>query len=168
MQRDRHVVRTGPQVRNQLTSSRQHPSLSASPVSIIQPRQTLGLWKVELGNVGLHVGDYTTPGGAGNAVDLNGTRAGSMFQTLSVRLGVERFQFTMTRPLNWSKADMKWELNSSDFLARAPQVSLRFSSDSTGIADGPEVIGSTGVVSRMFAGLVQGSSADASSPFRFS
>jgi cytochrome c peroxidase len=122
---------------------------------------------VDLGNVGLHVGDYTTPGGAGNAVDLNGTRAGSMFQTLtlrpgatyrlsflmsgdwstfgtrprtlSVRLGVERFQFTMTRPLNWSKADMKWELKSVDFLARAPQVSLRFSSDSTGIADGPVI-----------------------------
>ncbi|MFM8477062.1 MAG: cytochrome-c peroxidase [Planctomycetaceae bacterium] len=136
-------------------------------VSIIQPRQTLGLWKVDLGNVGLHIGDYATPGGAGNAVDLNGTRAGSMFQTLtlrpgatyrlsflmsgdwstfgtrprtlSVRLGVERFQFTMTRPLNWSKADMKWELKSIDFLARAPQVSLRFSSDSTGIADGPVI-----------------------------
>ena len=55
----------------------------------------------------------------------------------------------MTRPLNWSKADMKWVLNSIDFLAGAPQVSLRFNSDSTGIADGPEVIGSTGVVSRM-------------------
>ena len=30
--------------------------------------------------------------------------------------------------------------------------------------DNPEVIGSTGVVSRMFAGVVQGSSADASNP----
>jgi cytochrome c peroxidase len=32
------------------------------------------------------------------------------------------------------------------------------------VFDNPEVIGSTGVVSRMYAGLVQGSSVDASSP----
>jgi cytochrome c peroxidase len=136
-------------------------------VNIIQQRQTLGLWKVDLGNVGLHIGDYATPGNAGNAVDLNGTRAGSMFQTLtlrpgatyrlsflmsgdwstlgsrprtlSVRVGSERFQFAMARPLNWSKADMKWELKSFDFLARTPQVALRFSSDSNGIANGPVI-----------------------------
>ncbi len=58
-------------------------------VNIIQPRQSLGTWKVDSGNVGLHVGDYTTPGGAGNAVDLNGTRAGSMFQTLTLRVAVD-------------------------------------------------------------------------------
>ena len=127
-------------------------------VNIIQPQQSLGLWKVDLGNVGLHLGDYATPGGAGNAVDLNGTRAGSMFQTLtlrpgatyrlsflmsgdwttfstrtralSVRLGVDRFQFSMTKPANWSKSNMLWELKSIDFLARSPQVALRFTSDS--------------------------------------
>ena len=138
-----------------------------APVNLIQTRQSLGLWKVDLGNVGLHIGTYATPGNAGNAVDLNGTRSGSMFQTftlkpgatyrlsflmsgdwttfpartraLSVRMGIERFSFIMSRPLNWSKADMKWELKTVDFIARAPQVSLRFSSDSTGLADGPVI-----------------------------
>lgn len=134
-------------------------------VNIIQPRQSLGLWKVDLGNVGLHVGDYATPGGAGNAVDPNGTRAGSTFQTLtlrpgatyrlsfqmpgdwttfstraralSVRWGADRFQFSVTKPVNWSKSNMLWELKSVDFLARSPQVALRFTSDSNRLSNSP-------------------------------
>ena len=138
-----------------------------APVTTIQTRQSLGPWKVDLGNVALHIGTYMTPGNAGNTVELNGTRAGSMFQTmtlqpgvryrlsflmsgdwttfatrpraLSVRIGVDRFAFSMVRPLNWSKGDMKWELKTVDFLARSAPVSIRFSSDTTGIADGPVI-----------------------------
>ncbi|MGV2339755.1 MAG UNVERIFIED_CONTAM: DUF642 domain-containing protein [Planctomycetaceae bacterium] len=60
-------------------------------------------------------------------------------RALSVRLGVDRFQFSMTKPANWSKSNMLWELKSIDFLARSPQVALRFTSDSNGIADGPVI-----------------------------
>ncbi|MFM7040144.1 MAG: hypothetical protein ACKO2L_20760 [Planctomycetaceae bacterium] len=41
----------------------------------------------------------------------------------------------MTKPVNWSRSNMLWELKSIDFLARAPQVARRFTSDSNGFAD---------------------------------
>ena len=51
---------------------------------LVSARQTIGPWNVDLGNVGLHVGQFAMPRVEQNAVDLNGNRSGSLFQTLKI------------------------------------------------------------------------------------
>jgi cytochrome c peroxidase len=136
-----------------------------APVNLIRAGGKIGPWSVDMGNVELHVGDYSVPSGVGHVVDLNGTRSGSMYQTirvtqgtrytvsflmsgdwstnpdlprsLSLRFGSERVQFTMVRPQNWSKQNMQWQLKTAEFVAVFPSTGLRFSSDSSGMAHGP-------------------------------
>ncbi|MFM7058725.1 MAG: cytochrome c peroxidase [Planctomycetota bacterium] len=134
-------------------------------MNLVRAGQKIGPWSVDMGNVGLHVGEYAVPSGVGHVVDLNGTRSGSMYQTipvtrgtrytvsflmsgdwttnpelprgLSLRFGSARVQFSMVRPRNWSKQNMQWQLMTAEFVAVFPSTGLRFSSDSAGMTDGP-------------------------------
>jgi hypothetical protein len=136
-----------------------------APASLIRAGQKIGPWSVDMGNVGLHIGDFSVPSGVGHVIDLNGTRSGSMYQTirvtrgtryrvsflmsgdwttnpdlprsLSLRFGSDRVQFSMVRPQNWSKQNMQWQLMTAEFVAIFPMSGLRFSSDSPGMFDGP-------------------------------
>ena len=141
-------------------------TLSAtSPGETLVPvRTTFGPWTVDLGNVGLHVGQFETPLGDSNAIDLNGNRAGSLFQTIdtvvgetyvvrflmsgnwntnptrpramSLRFGSQRVSFSMSRPSNWAPNNMGWQVRSAEFVATSPRTGIRFSSDNSGIPDG--------------------------------
>ena len=123
-----------------------------------------GAWAVELGNIGLHVNEFSTPGGIGNVVDLNGNRSGSISQAIdtiggapytvsflmsgnwstnptrprgvTVRLGTQRVSFTQNRPVGWSKTNPQWELRTAQFTGAGGRTALRFSSDSAGMPDG--------------------------------
>jgi len=126
-----------------------------------------GAWTVDLGDVGLHVDDFAVQNGFGNAVDLNGTRAGSMFQSINVKIGVpyrikflmsgnwttnpgkartltvrygnEKATFTINKPADWSVTNMHWVEKTIDFVAQRDLVGLRFSSDNPGMPDGPVI-----------------------------
>lgn len=126
-----------------------------------------GAWTVDLGDVGLHVDDFAVQNGFGNAVDLNGTRAGSMFQSINVKIGVpyrikflmsgnwttnpgkartltvrygnEKSTFTISKPADWSVTNMQWVEKTIDFVAQRDLVGLRFSSDNPGMPDGPVI-----------------------------
>ena len=132
--------------------------------TLLAAPQKFGPWSVDLGSVGVHVGEFSTLDGIGNVVDLNGTRSGSLFQAiptvpgkkytvrflmsgnwttnptrprgLSLRFGNERFSWTMTRPADWSKTNMGWQVRTAEFTATSQMSGLRFSSDSSGMPDG--------------------------------
>lgn len=123
----------------------------------------LGAWTVEVGNVGLHVKDFTTPSGLGNVVDLNGSRSGTLMQaidsiggaiytvtfrmsgnwttnaagtrTLTVAMGGAPVSFTVGRPVGWTRANPQWVLQTATFIGTGGRVALRFASGNTG-ADG--------------------------------
>ncbi|MFM7057700.1 MAG: cytochrome c peroxidase [Planctomycetota bacterium] len=135
--------------------------------TLISAGRSFGPWTVDLGNVGLHVGQFETPLGFGNVVDVNGTRAGSFYQTvnvipgktytvrflmsgnwtsnpdrprnLSLRFGTQRVSWSMSRPTGWSPTNMQWVERTADFYASANRAAIRFSSDSSGISDGAVV-----------------------------
>jgi len=126
-----------------------------------------GAWTVDLGDVGLHINDFAVKDAFGNAVDLNGTRSGSMYQTINVKAGVkyrirflmsgnwttfpgrprtlsvffgnEKATFTMNKPGGWSRTNMHWEEKTIDFVALQDVIGLRFSSGTEGIPDGPVI-----------------------------
>jgi len=132
--------------------------------TLIAVGRSFGPWTVDLGNVGLHVGQFETPLGFGNVVDVNGTRAGSFYQTvnvipgktytvrflmsgnwssnpdrprnLSLRFGTQRVAWSMSRPTGWSPTNMQWVERTADFVASGNRAAIRFSSDSSGIANG--------------------------------
>lgn len=136
-------------------------------VTNIRAPGKFGGWTVDVGDVGLHINDFAIPNGFGNAVDLNGTRSGSMFQsipvkvgvpyriqflmsgnwttnpgrprTLTVRYGNEKATFTMNKPAAWSVSNMQWESKTIEFTAQRDVIGLRFSSDSAGMPDGPVI-----------------------------
>jgi len=136
-------------------------------VTNIRAPGKLGGWTVDVGDVGLHINDFAIPNGFGNAVDLNGTRSGSIFQsipvkvgvpyriqflmsgnwttnpgrprTLTVRYGNEKATFTMNKPAAWSVSNMQWESKTIEFTAQRDVIGLRFSSDSAGMPDGPVI-----------------------------
>ncbi len=135
--------------------------------TVIPAGRRFGPWTVDLGNVGLHVGQFETPLGFGNVVDVNGTRAGSFYQTvdvvpgktytvrflmsgnwttspdrprsLSLRFGAQRVSWTMSRPVGWSPSSMQWVERTASFTASSRRVAIRFSSDSSGIPNGAVV-----------------------------
>lgn len=135
--------------------------------TLISVGRSFGPWTVDLGNVGLHVGQFETPLGFGNVVDVNGTRAGSFYQTvnvipgntytvrflmsgnwtsnpdrprgLSLRFGTQRVSWSMSRPTGWSRTNMQWVERTADFVASGTRAAIRFSSDSSGLADGAVV-----------------------------
>jgi cytochrome c peroxidase len=135
--------------------------------NIVRAGQKIGPWNVDLGSVGLHIGDFAVPSGVGHVIDLNGTRSGSLYQTikvtpgvryrvsflmsgdwttnpglsrtLSLRFGSERVQYTMTQPPAWSKQQMQWQMHTAEFTAVFPSTGLRFSSDSSGMPGGPVI-----------------------------
>lgn len=139
-------------------------SATKSNETLIPVGSSFGPWKVDLGNVGLHVGQFETPLGFGNVVDVNGTRAGSFYQTvdvipgktytvrflmsgnwtsnpnrprgLSLRFGSTRASWSMSRPSGWSPTNMQWQERTADFVATANRAAIRFSSDSSGMSDG--------------------------------
>lgn len=132
--------------------------------TLISAGSSFGPWKVDLGNVGLHVGQFETPLGFGNVVDVNGTRAGSFYQTvnvvpgqtytvrflmsgnwssnadrprnLSLRFGTSRVAYSMSRPAGWSPTNMQWQERTANFVAKSKRAAIRFSSDSSGLSDG--------------------------------
>ncbi|MGV2333354.1 MAG UNVERIFIED_CONTAM: hypothetical protein LVR18_04235 [Planctomycetaceae bacterium] len=137
---------------------------TATTSSVIAAPRKFGAWTVDLGNVGLHVNEFATPGGVGNVIDLNGTRAGSIFQSIdtisrgnytvsflvsgnwttnpdtprsvSLRFGTQKVSRTLTRPAGWSNANPQWQVFSADFLGTGLKTGLRLSSDNAGIPDG--------------------------------
>ncbi|MFM7919583.1 MAG: DUF642 domain-containing protein, partial [Planctomycetaceae bacterium] len=127
----------------------------------------IGAWSVDLGNVGLHVGQVAVPGPDMHVVDLNGKRSGSMFQTLqlqrgtqytlrfllsgnwttnpdrirrvSVLFGLQRRVFEVARPAEWSFENPQWQVIETTFTPSASAVGLRFSSENPGMPDGPMI-----------------------------
>ena len=138
-----------------------------SRVSTVRAPGRFGGWTVDLGDVALHINDFAVKDGFGNAVDLNGTRAGSLYQSINVKAGVKyriRFQmsgnwttfpgrpralsvffgnekasFVMNKPTSWSRTNMQWEEKTIDFVAQQDVVGLRFASNTEGIPDGPVI-----------------------------
>jgi cytochrome c peroxidase len=153
--------------KNQFLDANFAASGGAAGETIIPQRGTFGPWTVDLGNIGLHVGQFETPLGFGNVIDLNGNRSGSFFQTinaipgrtyvlrflmsgnwttnpsrtrnLSVRFGSQRVSFSMSRPAGWSPSNMGWQIRTAEFVASSSRVGVRFSSDNAGIPDGAVV-----------------------------
>jgi len=138
-----------------------------APVNLVAAPGKVGRWSVDVGNVALHVNDFKVPYDRGNAVDLNGNRSGSLFQsietvpgfryhvrflmsgnwstfpskarTLAVYFGSEKKVFTVKRPSRWSKSNMRWEEHDLVFTAVRPLTGIRFASETAGIPDGPVV-----------------------------
>ena len=136
---------------------------------LVSARQTIGPWNVDLGNVGLHVGQFAMPRVEQNAVDLNGTRSGSLFQTLtlqrgteytvrflmsgnwrtnpdvprrvSVLFGTQRKLYELQRPADWSAENPQWQVMEAAFTATAAATGLRFSSENPGLPDGALIAG---------------------------
>ena len=136
---------------------------------LVSARQTIGPWNVDLGNVGLHVGQFAMPRVEQNAVDLNGNRSGSLFQTLtlqrgteytvrflmsgnwrtnpdvprrvSVLFGTQRKLYELQRPADWSVQNPQWQVMEGAFTATAAATGLRFSSENPGLPDGALIAG---------------------------
>jgi len=122
--------------------------------TILRAPRKFGAWTVDMGDVGLHIGSLSAHADVGNVVDLNGTRSGSMYQTLnlvpgtpyrirflmsgnwrtnplkprslSVLIGLQKFTFTMAKPANWAPNQMGWEEKVIDFIPQKAVVGLRF------------------------------------------
>ena len=135
--------------------------------TILRAPRKFGAWTVDMGDVGLHIGSLSAHADVGNVVDLNGTRSGSMYQTLnlvpgtpyrirflmsgnwltnplkprslSVLIGLQKFTFTMAKPANWAPHQMGWEEKVIDFIPQKAVVGLRFSSESPAMADGAAI-----------------------------
>lgn len=131
---------------------------------LVRAGQTIGPWAVDLGNVGLHVGQVAVPGPGMNVVDLNGNRGGSLFQTLqlqrgttytlrflltgnwrtnpttprrvAVLFGLQRQVFEVQPPADWSFENPQWQVIETTFTPSANAVGLRFSSENPGVPDG--------------------------------
>ena len=134
---------------------------------LVRAGAKIGSWSVDLGNVGLHVGQVAVPGPDMHVVDLNGNRSGSMFQTLqlqrgaqytlrfllsgnwttnpdrsrrvSVLFGLQRQVFEVARPADWSFENPQWQVIETTFTPSASAVGLRFSSENPGMPDGPMI-----------------------------
>ncbi|MFN6330844.1 MAG: cytochrome-c peroxidase [Planctomyces sp.] len=135
--------------------------------TILRAPRKFGAWTVDMGDAGLHIGSLSAHADVGNVVDLNGTRSGSIYQTLnlipgtpyrirflmsgnwrtnplkprslSVLVGLQKFTFTMTKPANWAPNQMGWEEKVIDFIPQKAVVGLRFSSESPAMADGAAI-----------------------------
>jgi len=131
---------------------------------LVRAGQTIGPWSVDLGNVGLHVGQVAVPGPGMNVLDLNGNRGGSLFQTLqlqrgttytlrflltgnwrtnpatprrvAVLFGLQRQVFEVQPPVGWSFENPQWQVIETTFTPSANAVGLRFSSENPGVPDG--------------------------------
>jgi cytochrome c peroxidase len=131
---------------------------------LVRAGQSIGPWNVDLGNVGLHVGQVAVPGPGMNVVDLNGNRGGSLFQTLqlqrgttytlrflltgnwrtnpttprrvAVLFGLQRQVFEVQPPADWSFENPQWQVIETTFTPSANAVGLRFSSENPGVPDG--------------------------------
>ncbi|HCP13030.1 MAG TPA: hypothetical protein DIT89_11915 [Planctomycetaceae bacterium] len=137
------------------------------PETILRAPRKFGAWTLDMGEVGLHIGSLASHAEVGNVVDLNGGRAGSMYQTLnlipgvpyrirflmsgnwrtnplksrtlSVLVGLQKFTFTMNKPADWAADRMGWEERIIDFVPQKAIVGLRFSSENPGLPDGPAI-----------------------------
>ncbi|MFZ9090687.1 MAG: cytochrome-c peroxidase, partial [Planctomycetaceae bacterium] len=131
---------------------------------LISANSAMGSWKVELGNVGLHIGQYATPVEDAAVIDLNGYRSGSLYQSvttvpgqtytvkfhatgnwrtmpwmprkLSLRFGNEAVSYTVTKPEGWSAENPGWQEYTATFVAQHSKTAVRFSSGSSRIPDG--------------------------------
>jgi hypothetical protein len=100
-------------------------------------QKKIGEWQVDLGDVDVVVGEYRPPGYRGNAIDLNGTRSGSIYQAVpvqpglrytvkflaagkwagndnrprvvTVRLGKQKMTFSIAKPADWSPSAVDWK-----------------------------------------------------------
>jgi len=72
----------------------------AVTTTVSAPRK-IGSWTVEVGNIGLHVKDFTTPSALGNVVDLNGSRSGTLMQAIDT-IGGTVYTVTFRMSGNWT------------------------------------------------------------------
>ena len=131
---------------------------------VVPASGSIGPWRVELGNVGLHVGQYATPVADAGVIDLNGNRSGSLYQAIdtipgatytvrfhatgnwrtlknvprlmTVRFGAESRNITMTCPPGWSTESPMWQEYAMTFVARGSMSAVRFTSASGRMPDG--------------------------------
>jgi cytochrome c peroxidase len=123
-----------------------------------------GPWSVEIGNVDLRTYREQIPYKGAHAVDLNGSRAGSLYQRVtlvpgteyklgflaagnwatnptkprhfSVWIGTERVQFTIEPPAEIESELPEWQTMSASFTAARAVNAVRFQSDNPGFKDG--------------------------------
>ena len=135
--------------------------------TLVRTQKKIGEWQVDLGDVDVHVGEYRPDRYQGKVIDLNGTRSGSIYQTVTVqsglrytvkflaagkwgagdsrprvvtvRLGKQRMTFSIARPADWSRSVPGWKWYTADLLASGTQSALRFSSETSRTADGPMI-----------------------------
>lgn len=135
--------------------------------TLVRTQKKIGDWQVDLGDVDVHVGEYRPDGYQGKVIDLNGTRSGSIYQTvtvqpglrytvkflaagkwgagdsrprvITVRLGKQRMTFSIARPADWSRSVPGWKWYTADLLASGTQSALRFTSETSRTADGPMI-----------------------------
>lgn len=131
---------------------------------VVPANGSIGPWLVELGNVGLHVGQYPTPVADACVIDLNGNRSGSLYQAMdtipgatytvkfhatgnwrtlknvprlmTLRFGAESRNITMTCPPGWSAENPMWQEYAMTFVARGSVSAVRFTSASGRMPDG--------------------------------
>ncbi|MFN9047207.1 MAG: DUF642 domain-containing protein, partial [Planctomyces sp.] len=135
--------------------------------TLVRTQKKIGEWQVDLGDVDVVVGEYRPPGYRGNAIDLNGTRSGSIYQAVpvqpglrytvkflaagkwagndnrprvvTVRLGKQKMTFSIAKPADWSPSAVDWKWYTADLLAQGTQAALRFTSETSRTADGPMI-----------------------------
>jgi len=133
--------------------------------TLVRTQKKIGEWQVDLGDVDVHVGEYSPSGHKGKVIDLNGTRSGSIYQlvtvqpgllytvkflaagkwgvgdsrprVVTVRLGKQRMTFSIAKPADWSRSSAGWQWYTAELLASGAQSALRFTSETSRTADGP-------------------------------
>jgi hypothetical protein len=69
--------------------------------SVLAAPKKFGPWTVDMGSVGMHAGEFDTPDGLGNVIDLNGTRSGSLYQAITTVPG-SKYTVRFLVSGNWS------------------------------------------------------------------
>lgn len=143
-------------------------STAASPYTTFSSGKLIGPWKVDSGSVDVNVGYYSTPPASGNSVDLNGSAAGSISQTVklvpgktytltflmsgnwssfsstarsvNVSIGSWSQNVSMNRPSGWSRTNMGWQTKTYQFVASTTSEVLKIKSNSTGTSSYGPVI----------------------------
>jgi choice-of-anchor C domain-containing protein len=137
-----------------------------NPFSTYSAGQTVGGWKVDVGNVDVNTTYFKVPDDQSNSVDLNGTATGAISQvletvvgktytvrflvsgnwdigstnrTLALRVGPLSRSLSIARPRNWSRTNMGWRQMSYPFIANSTTTTISFRSTVTSGPCGPVI-----------------------------
>ncbi|MFK7966563.1 MAG: LamG-like jellyroll fold domain-containing protein, partial [Burkholderiaceae bacterium] len=149
------VVPSDPDAPQDIASDGLFTESGNTTYTLFNTGQTFGGWTVDSGSVGLEAGSLANSPLGGYAIDMNGTEAGTISQTLSTTEGrqyqvlfamsgnyftSEPFQplrasaggesqdFIHEQPANWSSSNLLWGNRSFTFTADSASTELQFAS----------------------------------------